>query len=150
MKLKLFLFSIVFLAGCAQTLPDGSKVQIYGPIDKIYPVEEAKNLTLYKNLLGVGKRAEELNAPGSFVETYSDTAYTLHKFHRTIYIPPELRPQIEMGKIVKSSRYFKDDPVFNVVTEVLPWTHKASYDCVQRSPLEGIATCIYSVENTGR
>lgn len=138
---KTLLLSVALLvSGCATTTQNGSARQLYAPIDRIYTVDEARNLSLYKRLAGEGVPVAALEQPGAFVETYSDTVMGFHKFHRTAYIPPALRQDIRINTIVAVNRYDHSA----IVNAVVPRTQREAYACVERNALEGIAACAES------
>lgn len=132
---KTLVASMIFAAGVAAA--GETPRQLYAPIDRIYTVEEARNLSLFKRLAGEGVPMAELEQPGAFVETYSDTSFGMHKLHRTAYIPAPLREGVTMNTIIAVNRYDRTA----IVNEVVPRTLTAAYDCINSSGFSGIANC---------
>ena len=142
-KISHTLFVAVTLATGAAVAGEAPR-QLYAPIDRIYTVEEAQNLSLYKRLVKEGVSMAELNQPDAFVKTYSDIGpLGGHHYSRVAFIPQHLRGDIQIDTIVSVNRY--DESA--LVNEVVPRTMQDAYECVKHM---GIAGCVKDVVDKSR
>lgn len=147
--MKQVLLALTLLTtGIGSAIADDRPRQLYAPIQKIYTLEESRNLSLYKWLLEKGTPESELNQEGAFVETYADTKVSIwgrsKVFANTVYLPPALRHGIELDTIVVANRYERHQ----IGNEVVPRSNSAAYDCIPHPTFfRGIALCIEDVIN---
>lgn len=145
--MKRFLLTLALLTvSITYAVADDKPRQLYAPIQKIYTVEESRNLSMYKWLLDNGASVSELEQEGAFVETYSDTKISIwgrsKVFANTVYLPPALRNGIELDTIIVFNRYERR----HIGNETVPRSNTAAYDCIPHPTFfRGISLCIEDV-----
>lgn len=148
--MKRFLVLTVLFCSLSPAFAGDGVEQLYTPVERVYSVQEAQNLSLFGYLADLGMSKEEMSAPGAFVETYRDNVLTVfgykHMFKNTIYVPPALRQDIAPGTIVVSNKGERH----KVANAVLPRSHEAAYACIDHSGLAGLSSCIKDVETPAK
>jgi hypothetical protein len=136
----------LLVAASIASASDNAPRQGYTVIDKIYTVDEAKNIRLYKYLSEKGVSTEELDQPNAFVQSYTDVSvvWRKHAFQHDTYLPAALRADVELGTIIVSNRHDR----YPVTNGVIPRDHTSSYACIENHPgiFVSINDCIENIE----